>query len=311
MKSAHFVIALAAGLANAATVSGQTPASDPAAGAPSPTPTTGPAAGQSPYAYPPPPGYAYPPAGYAYPPPGYAYPPPGYAYPPGYGPYPPAYPGYYQTPPVAKPTPPFRRPTGDFRLGVNVGAFLSGKLSYSLSFRGEALVSHSASAAATPGLAIFAEYQPIRFVFVGFTIQYLATVKWAHSAPVDSTSSSPTASPYGGTGHEIDFLPRLGISYPVAPRVRLVASGAPGYSMIDASNMIKVYADPGTVRGFTIQGDAGAQISFSEHGFVQGRLSYQSSFLESSATSETTGQTAAIDLHASYWGVNGGIGYWF
>lgn len=304
MKRASFVIAVLVVLGYGVSAAAEA-AADGSTVAPPSAPA--PAANQPPYAYPP--GYAYPPPGYANPPAGYGYP-PGYAYPPPYG-YPQPYPGYYPAPTVARPAPPFEPPTGQFRLGASVGLFLGGRLNYKLLFRGEPLVAHSASAAATPGLAVFAEYQPLRYVFVGFTVQYLTTVKWSQSAPVASSSDTTSQNPYGGTGHEIDLLPRLGFSYPLTPRVRLLASGAPGYSRIDASSIVKIVADPGTVSGFTIQGDAGALISFSQHGFVQGRLSYQASFLENDVTSPSTGEAAKADLHASYWAVNAGIGYWF
>ncbi len=308
MKSASFVIAVLVGLIHAMPVLAQG-AGPSSTVAPSPVPAPSPQT-PPPYAYPP--GYAYPPPAYAYPPPG-AYLPPGYGYPPAHAypqpsPYPQPQHGYYQDRPAAEQATPFVGPTGKLRIGASVGLFLAGRLSYKLLFRGEPLVSHSHSAKVTPGLAIFAEYQPIRFLFLGFTVQYLTTVKWTQAAAVVPDSST---SPYRGSGYAIDLLPRLGVSYPLTPRVWLIASGAPGYSRIDASDMIKVYANPGTVSGFTIQGDAGALFSFSQNGFLQGRLSYQSSFLESSTASATTGEPAKAELRARYWSINAGVGYWF
>jgi hypothetical protein len=75
--------------------------------------------------------------------------------------------------------------------------------------------------------------------------------------------------------------------------------------------MIRVYVSPGTVTGFTLQAEAGVLVSFSEHGFVHGHLTYQSSYLKNDTTSTTTGETATADLHTMYGGINGGVGYWF
>lgn len=338
MKQSLTAVAVLAPLAFAGTTFGQPLGPDAATEAPSFAPATAPAtpatapppaplptapspANQLPYAFPPgygypPPGYAYPPPGYGYPPPGYAYPPPGYAtppgdaYPPGYAPYPQGSPGYYPAPSVAQRPTSLPAPKGKLRLGASLGVFAGGRLRYQLLFRDEALVSHSAPAAMTPALMVFADYQLTRLFYLGLSVQYVATVKWSQSATLDP-SSSTSSHPYGGSGAGIDLLPRLGISYPLMPWLRITASAAPGYSFINASDMIEVYVNPGTMAGFTVQGDAGVLVSFSEHAFAQGRLSYQSSFVDSRTTSSTTGETATAELRASYLGVHAGIGYWF
>ncbi len=314
------VLALAA-VAWAVPVLGQVPqggAPQPAA-APAPAPNQAVPPGQPPYPYPPP-GYGYPPPGYGYPPPGYGYPPPGYAYPPGYGyppgyaPYPqqgyPAYPRQYGAPIVAAASPPSEPPTGKIRLSAEVGIFAGGRLKYDLSYRGGSIFAHSGSAAATPGFSVFADFQLLRYVFAGLSVQYLTTVKWSQTN-YSSSSTSSSADLYGGSGYEVDFLPRLGISYPLTPRIRVLASGAPGYSLINASGMVKAYADPGTVGGFVVQGDGGMIVSFSTHGFAQARISYQWGYQKGTVTSRTTSETATAYLHSSYLGLHAGAGYWF
>jgi hypothetical protein len=296
-----------------------------AAGAPAPAPIQALPPGQPASPYPPgygypPPGYGYPPPGYGYPPPGYAYPPPGYAYPPGYGyppgyaPYPPGYPAYprqYGAPVVAAAaTPPFQPPTGKIRLSAEIGIFAGGRLKYDLSYRGGSIFAHSGSAAATPGFSILADFQPLRYVFAGLSVQYLTTVKWSQTN-YSASSTSSSADLYGGSGYEVDFLPRLGISYPMTSRIRVLASGAPGYSLINASSMVKAYADPGTVGGFVVQADGGMIVSFSTHGFVQARISYQWGYQKGTVQSRTTSETATAYLHSSYLGLHAGAGYWF
>jgi hypothetical protein len=286
--------------------SGPGPSETTAAPSPVPNPAS---PGNPPTGY-----YGYPPPGYyGYPPPGYAYPPPGYAYPPGYGPYPrgyPAYPGPYAAPVVAAVSPPFQPPTGKIRLGAEVGVFAAGRLKYDLSYRGGSLMAHSGSAATTPGISVFADYQLMRYLFAGVSVQYLTTVKWSQTSNSTSSTSS-SADLYGGSGYEVDFLPRAGISYPITPRIRVLASGAPGYSLINASGMVKVFADPGTVGGFVVQGDGGMIVSFSTHGYAQARISYQWGYQKGTVTSKTTSETATAYLHSSYLGVHAGVGYWF
>jgi hypothetical protein len=273
----------------------------------------------APYANPPgygyPPGYAYPPPGYAYPP-GYGYPPPGYAYPPGYGypppgyaPYPPGYPAARNQPPSVKVETPFQPPTGWFRMGVSAGIFLGGTLKYNLVYRGGSIYAHSGSAAPSVGLVLFGQAQPMRFFYLGLSAQYISTVKWSQTA--SSSSSSSSSELLGGSGYELDFLPHLGFSLPLTPRVHLFLSGAPGYSMIHASGMVKAFADPGTVWGFIIQGDAGVLVSFSQNGFARGRISSQWGFQSGTVTSSTTDETATAEMHSHYVGLDVGAGYWF
>jgi len=296
------------------------PAFPPAAPAPTlPPPTTGSALPA--YGYPPgstyPPGYGYPP-GYTYPP-GYGYP-PSYAYPQGYV-YPQAYPAYPQgyapypayAPATALPDTetPVVAPTGRWRLGIAAMIVPTGTLSYSLNYRGEAQLAFSGQTAATGGVRPFAQVDILRFnqlrVQLGLAIQILPTIKWAN--PSLSTANNNA---FSGSGYEVDVLPELAIGVNVLPRLRLVAFAAPGYSFLSASDLAsKTYVDPGTVRGFVVQGGAEITGSFGQHFFLDGRLANQWGFQGSEVGSPTSGETWNAEVHTNLFTVQVGCGYWF
>ena len=318
MKSSLLLVAFAP-LVLAGAAHGQPEASSPptSTGAPLPAPALPPPAVQTPAPYAYPPGYGYPPPGYAYPP-GYGYPPPGYAYPPAYPQYPqtsPQYPqGYpamapspYQTPTLRADEPPWQGPVGWFRLGASLGILpVAGSMKYKLVYRGGPLEAYTESPAPSAAVSVFAEFQPIRFLFLGVSVQYIATVKWSHSQIFSSGTEM-----YGGSGYELDFLPRLGLAIPLTPRVRVLVSGAPGYSRVDASDIKGGFAKLGTLTGFVVQGDIGAIVSFTQHGFAQGGVTSQWGFQDNTVTSTTTGQNATAELRSTYVGFHAGIGYWF
>jgi hypothetical protein len=270
-----------------------------------------PPAGQAPAAAQPalPPGYGYPPGnvaqpGYGYPP-GYV-PPPGYnGYPPGYA-YPAPYPGYPPYPqPLQPPPPPEPIPTGRWRLGL-MGTFLAqGTLSYKLKYRGDPLLAYTGGAGSSLGFAPFVEYQATRYVFLGFSLQYLATVKWKPSA------TASTNELFGGSGKEVDFLPQIGVTIPASRRLHFLAFGAVGYSLVFASDLVKVYADPGTAHGLVAQAGAGLLYAVGQKGFLELRGSYQWGFQNNQVKSATTDQNADIEVHSRYFGLHGGGGVWF
>ena len=245
---------------------------------PTPAPTLPPAnsAAQPAYpAYPYPPGYTYSP-GYPYPP-AYGYPPPSpYApgYPPnpqGYSPYAspyPAYPPAYAQPtaagylrPVYAEPPPAPVPGGKWRLGATVMFVPQGTLAYNLIYRGEAQVAYSGTTAATAGIAAQLQIDLFRYLFAGFTLQYLPSISWNNPLPQPSTNTNP----FGGSAHETDLLPQLGANIPVARRIRFQVFAAPGYSFLSVSGLTisKALIDQGgSPRGFLFQTGVAMNWSF-------------------------------------------------
>jgi hypothetical protein len=186
----------------------------------------------------------------------------------------------------------------------------TGTLSYSLNYRGEALLSFSGETAFTAGVRPYVQVDLLRFgqlkVQLGLAVQVLPTIKWANS------SSTANNRGFSGSGYEVDLLPELAVGVNVLPRLRLAVFAAPGYSFLAASDLAsKVYADPGTVRGFVIQ--AGAEISgtFGQHFFVDGRFANQWGFQSSQVRSYTTGEAADAEVHTNLFSVQVGCGYWF
>lgn len=312
MKREPALLALATCLFGTATARAQNaPAWPPPAAPSAPTPaqrsTPGPAPGAAPaYGYPP--GYAYPPA--------YGYP-PGYAYPPGY--YPPPYPAGYPYPPPAQgpgqqpvtvvpATPPTPVPNGKARLGAAFMVFPRGTIDYSLDYRGGPILAKAGDAAATVGVSVFYEYQPLRYMFLAAGLQILPTVKWRHG---QTTSTPGGTDPFAGSGREFDLLPQIGLTLPVSRVIHLLAFTAPGYSFVQGSDLVKAYADPGTAKGFLIQAGAGMTVSIGQHGFVTFRFSQQWGFQKNRVQSPTTGESADVALHTNYTGLHAGGGYWF
>ena len=272
----------------------------PAPTLPPPTTDTTPPAALSPPGYPYSPGYAYP---VPYP---YAMPYPGY---------PSAYP---QTPPAMDPTPaitttpPAPVPGGRLRLGAALMFSPQGTLSYSLNnYRGESLQAFSGSTAATVGIVPFLQLDVLRNLYVAFAVQLLPTVRWNLATSSSSSSASSNNNLFGGSGSEIDFLPQVGITMPASRRIRLLAFAAPGYSLIFASNLVKVYADPGTAHGFVFQTGVGMIWSFGEHAFLDFRGTFQWGFQNNTVQSTTTGQSADVEVHSRLFGMQVGGGYWF
>lgn len=286
--------------------SGSAPANQPApptlqAQEPAPAPTLAPATNPSLPAYAPP-AYGYPPVYYPYPP-GYAYP-AAPAYPPGNPQYPPAYQqSPYEQPTVVEPAQPVAM--GKWRLGVAGISFGQGILSYKLSLPGGDALAYSGNAAATLGLAPFAQFQATRYLFMGFSMQYIAQVGWA------AISSATTNGLYNGSGSELDFLPQLGVTIPVAPRLHLLTFGAVGYSLVFASHLVTGYADPGTARGLLFQTGVGLLYAWERLGFLELRGFYQWGYQNSQFQSPNNGETAAIEVHSQYFGLQAGGGFWF
>jgi hypothetical protein len=280
-----------------------------AAGARAQQPSTpGQAPGPAPvYGYPP--GYAYPPA--------YGYPPPAHGYPPAY--YPPPYPAYPYPPPTqglaqqpvtmvpASPAP-TPVPDGKARLGAAFMVFPRGTIDYSLDYRGGPILAKAGDAAATVGVSVFYEYQPLRYMFLAAGLQILPTVKWRHG---QTTATPGGTDPFAGSGREFDLLPQLGLTLPVSRVIHLLAFTAPGYSFVQGSDMVKAYADPGTAKGFLIQAGAGMTVSLGQHGFLTFRFSQQWGFQKNRVQSPTTGEWADVALHTHYTGLHAGGGYWF
>jgi hypothetical protein len=314
-------------------------AQQPAQPAPAPTlpPPTGAAQPAYPYpsgypagaaqpAYPYPPGYPYSP-GYPYPP-AYGYPTP-YPNTPGYPPYPqqgyspygspyPGYPPAYGQPPAAgyPPTvvaepPPAPISSGRWRLGAALIFVPQGTMSYNIKYRGEVLPpAYSGSTSATVGFAAQLQVDLFRYLLVGFAVQYLPSLSWNNPSPQSSTGSNP----YGGSAHEIDLLPQLGATIPVARRTRFLAFAAPGYSFLSASGLAitKIYVAPeGAMHGFLFQTGVGMIWSFGEHAFLDFRGAYQWGFQNNKVQSTTTGETADVEVHSRFFGLQAGGGYWF
>jgi hypothetical protein len=291
---------------------------------PAPAPTLPPATGAAQPANPYPTGYPYSP-GYAYPP-AYGSPAPyPYGYPPapqGYSPYaspypayPPAYPPAYGQPPAAgyppaayAEPPPAPVPSGRWRLGASLMLVPKGTLSYSLNYKGEPLLAYSGDTATTAGVVPYLQLDLFRYVYLAFAVQILPSLKWSGTS---ATSSSSGNNIFGGSGKEVDFLPQVGLSIPASRRIRILAFAAPGYSLLFASNLVKVYADPGTAHGLVFQTGFGMVLSLGEHAFLDFRGTQQWGFQNNKVQSATTGVSADVEVHSRFFGLQAGAGYWF
>jgi hypothetical protein len=147
----------------------------------------------------------------------------------------------------------------------------------------------------------------LRYFYLAFAIQVLPSVKWSGT----SASAGSNNNIFGGSGREVDLLPQVGLSVPTSRRIRLLAFAAPGYSLIFASNLVKVYADPGTARGFVFQTGFGLIWSLGEHAFLDFRGSYQWGSQNNKVQSATTGASADVEMHSRFLGLQAGGGYWF
>jgi hypothetical protein len=192
-------------------------------------------------------------------------------------------------------------------LGAALVLVPQGTLSYSLNFRGEPILAYSGGAATTAGIVPYVQLDLNQYLFVGFAVQYLPSVKW----DLGTSSSSSNNNLFGGTGHEVDFLPQVGASVPASRRIRLLAFAAPGYSLLFASGLVKVYADPGTAHGFIFQTGVGMVLSIAEHAFLDFRGAYQWGFQNNKVQSATTGESADVQVHSRFFGLQAGGGYWF
>ena len=291
------------------------PAPNPWMQQPAPAPTLPPPTGAAQPAAPNPPSYPYSP-GYSPYAPAYGSPAPypyGYpAYPPGYSPYASPYPVYPPAyaqqpvagyPPVAE-SPPAPVPGGKWRIGAALMFAPQGTLSYSLNYRGEPLLAYSGSTAATGGVVPYLQLDLLRYLYVGIAVQVLTSVKW--SSPAATSGSNNNI--FGGSGSEVDVLPQVGLT---SRRIRLLAFAAPGYSLLFASNLVEVYADPGTAHGFIFQTGFGMVCSIGEHAFLDFRGAYQWGFQNNKVQSATTGESADVEVHSRFFGLQAGGGYWF
>jgi hypothetical protein len=203
-------------------------------------------------------------------------------------------------------------PEGRWRIGVAGILFPTGNLSYKLSVRGESILAYPSSSSANPGnaattlgVAPFVQFQAAEYLYLGLSVQYIPNVKWK---PASSTSTNQL---YGGSASELDLLPQLGITIPVARRVQLLFFGAVGYSLVFASDLVKVYADPGTAHGLLVQSGAGLLYALGGKGFLEMRGSYQWGFQNNQVQSSTSGQNWDIEVHSQYLGMQCGGGFWF
>jgi hypothetical protein len=152
-----------------------------------------------------------------------------------------------------------------------------------------------------PGVSIFAEAQPSRFLFLGLSVQFIA-LKWTQNQGVR----------YDNAAYEFDFLARLGLSLPASSRFRLLVSGAPGYSIVDISDVVLgTYAQPSPLRGFVVQADAEVLFLVTQHHFVQAGASVQWGFQNNTLTSKTTNLPATAEVNSTLFGLHTGMGYWF
>jgi hypothetical protein len=191
-------------------------------------------------------------------------------------------------------------------LGGTVFLVPQGKLSYQLNYRGEPLQAYSRGINDSAGLAGFAEYDLIRYLYVGFAFQIMPSIKWA------STSSSSTdTNSFGGTARMFDFLPHLGVAIPTTPRFSIVAFAAPGYSFFSASDFAGTYTKLGTARGFVIQAGGGVRYAFGQHGFFEVRGNYQRNYHNEKVQSSTTGESADAQFRFNFLSLHGSGGYWF
>jgi hypothetical protein len=182
-----------------------------------------------------------------------------------------------------------------------------GTLSYSLNYKGEPLLAYSGSTAATAAVVPYLQLDLVRYLYLGFAVQILPSVKW--SSPAKSSGSNNNI--FGGSGREVDFLPQVGLTVPTSRRLRLLAFAAPGYSLLFASNLVKVYADPGTAHGFLFQTGFGLLWSLGTHAFLEFRGTYQWGFQNNKVQSLTTGESADVEVHSRFFGLQAGGGYWF
>jgi hypothetical protein len=280
------------------------PAAD-AQAAPATAPPAAPASAASPaaYPYPYPPPYGYPP-GYGYP---YGYPPP--AYPP-YSQGAPTYPAAYAVNPPAYPAPaappPAPLPSGKWRLGASLLLVPQGYLSYDLKYRGESQLTYARGTTSSAAVAVFTEFDLIRHLYLGMTLQFMPSVKWE-----PPPASSPQTSAFSGSGQELDLLPQIGASLSATPRLRVMAFVAPGYSLLFASGMADAFANTGTAHGFALQTGGGILYALGEHGFFAIRGSYQWTFPNSQVHSNTTGESADAHFRFHFIALHGAAGYWF
>lgn len=279
------------------------PAADEAPDAATPPASTGSAApATTPTSVPPPPGYAHPPYGYPAPYP-YPYPyPPVHAY-PGYPAYPP-YPAYSAYPPPAPPAPPAPLPTGKWRIGGSLMAIGEGRLSYDLRMRGESLLTHERGVKTTAGLALFVERDLLRYLYVGFAFQIVPSIKWK---PAPTTEGDP----FTGSASQLDFLPQLGGIYSPTPRLRILGYAAPGFSLLDASDLADIFASSGTPYGFALQVGGGILYALGAHAFLSVRGAHQWTFLRNEVKSHTTNEHADVYFRFRFFSLQGSAGYWF
>jgi hypothetical protein len=181
-------------------------------------------------------------------------------------------------------------------------------LSYSLNYKGEPLLAYSGDMATTVGVVPYLQLDLFRYMYLAFAVQILPSVKWSSTS---ATSSGSSNNIFGGSGREVDFLPQVGLSVPTSRRIRILAFAAPGYSLLFASNLVKVYADPGTAHGFVFQTGFGMVLSLGEHAFLDFRGAYQWGFQNNQVQSATTGATADVEVHSRFLGLQAGGGYWF
>jgi hypothetical protein len=285
--------------------------SAPTPATPAPVPPTANASTPAPaHASPPPPPPAYP-----YPPPyGYA---PGYVYPPGYPPPAPyGYPGYppgytnYPAPPQQPPAtpPPDLPPSGKWRVGGALLLIPRADLTYDLKYRDEPLDYYDRGVSTTVGVAAFAEYDVFSHLFVGFSLQYLPSIKWKSL----SVAAGATAPPFGGSAREYDVLPQIGGYWNATPRLRLLVYVAPGYSLLDASSLeTAIPIKHETVHGFVLQTGGGLLYAIGQQGFFAIRGLYQRSSHKGQVSSPTTGQTAEPNYFFSFFALQGSGGFWF
>ena len=191
---------------------------------------------------------------------------------------------------------------GWLRIGASLGIFpLVGRLKYSFIYHGELLDAHEGATKPRPSVSIFADAQLTRFLYAGFAVQFIA-IKWTQNQGVL----------YDSSAYEFDFLPRLGLSLPASSRFRLLVSAAPGYSVIDVSDVVLgTYVQPSPLRGFVFQADAGVLFLFTQHGFVQAGACFHWGLASRTLTSTTTNLPATAELRSTFLGLYTGIGYWF
>jgi hypothetical protein len=191
---------------------------------------------------------------------------------------------------------------GRLRIGASLGIFpFVGRLKYSFIYHGELLDAHEGATKPRPSVSIFADAQATRFLYVGLAVQFI-TIKWTQEQGVL----------YDSSAYEFDFLPRLGLSLPASSRFRLLVSAAPGYSVVDVSDVVLgTYVQPSPLRGFVFQADAGVLFLFTQHGFVQASVRFHWALASRTLTSTTTNLPASAELRSTFLGLDTGIGYWF